>query len=153
MNFDWRNNRDFFAGLFFIVLGAIAMWMARDYPFGSALRMGPGYFPSVLGGIMVAFGVAVMIMGIKSNIKVKGNFSIRALVVLPLASVVFGVAMEHLGFIPALALLIPLSAAAGNQFKWLEVVLLTAGLILLSLGIFIWGLGLPYVMIRGIWEY
>jgi hypothetical protein len=153
VKFDWRYNRDFFAGLFFIVLGAIAMWMARDYPFGSALRMGPGYFPTVLGGIMIAFGVAVMLIGIRKNDKIKGNFSVRALLMLPVASVVFGLAMEHLGFIPALALLIPLSAAAGNQFKWLEVALLTAGIILLSLGIFIWGLGLPYVMIRGIWEY
>ena len=61
--------------------------------------------------------------------------------------------MEHAGFIPALAMLIPISAAAGKEFQWLEVVLLTIGLIILSLAVFIWGLGLPYVMIRGIWEY
>ena len=153
MKFDWRYNRDFFAGLFYIILGGIAMWMARDYPFGSALRMGPGYFPSVLGGIMIAFGVAVMLMGVKNNEKIKPGFSFRALVVLPIATVAFGVTMEHAGFIPALALLIPISAAAGKEFQWLEVVLLTIGLIILSLAVFIWGLGLPYVMIRGIWEY
>ena len=153
MKFDWRYNRDFFAGLFYIILGGIAMWMARDYPFGSALRMGPGYFPSVLGGIMIAFGVAVMLMGIKNNEKIKPGFSFRALIVLPIATVAFGVTMEHAGFIPALALLIPISAAAGKEFQWLEVVLLTIGLIILSLAVFIWGLGLPYVMIRGIWEY
>ncbi len=153
MKFDWRYNRDFFAGLLYIVLGIVAMWIARDYPFGSALRMGPGYFPTVLGGMMVAFGIAVLLQGVKNNEKIQGNFSIRALFVLPIATVVFGVTMEHLGFIPALALLIPISAAAGRQFKWIEVGLLTVGIILLSLGIFIWGLGLPYIMIRGIWEY
>ena len=153
MKFDWRYNRDFFAGLLYILLGVVAMWIARDYPFGSALRMGPGYFPTVLGGLMVAFGIAVLLQGVKNNEKIQGTFSIRALFVLPIATVVFGVTMEHLGFIPALALLIPLSAAAGRQFKWIEVGLLTAGIILLSLGIFIWGLGLPYIMIRGIWEY
>jgi len=153
MKFDWRYNRDFFAGLLYILLGAVAMWIARDYPFGSALRMGPGYFPTVLGGMMIAFGVAVLLQGVKNNEKIQGNFSIRALFVLPIATVVFGVTMEHLGFIPALALLIPISAAAGRQFKWIEVGLLTAGIILLSLGIFIWGLGLPYIMIKGIWEY
>ena len=57
MKFDWRNNRDFFAGMMYIVLGAVGMWIARDYPFGSALRMGPGYFPTVLGGMMIAFGI------------------------------------------------------------------------------------------------
>ena len=153
MKFDWRYNRDFFAGLLYILLGVVAMWIARDYPFGSALRMGPGYFPTVLGGLMVAFGIAVLLQGVKNNEKIQGTFSIRALFVLPIATVVFGVTMGHLGFIPALALLIPLSAAAGRQFKWIEVGLLTAGIILLSLGIFIWGLGLPYIMIRGIWEY
>jgi hypothetical protein len=153
VKFDWRYNRDFFAGLFYIILGIVAMWIARDYPFGSALRMGPGYFPSVLGGIMIAFGIAVMLMGVKNNEKIKPGFSFRALIVLPIATVAFGVTMEHAGFIPALALLIPISAAAGKEFKWGEVVLLTIGLIILSLAVFIWGLGLPYVMIKGIWEY
>lgn len=153
MKFDWRYNRDFFAGLFYIALGAVAMWIARDYPFGSALRMGPGYFPSVLGGMMIAFGVAVMLMGVKNNEKIKPGFSFRALIVLPLATVAFGVTMEEAGFIPALAVLIPISAAAGKEFKSIEVLLLTIALIILSLAVFIWGLGLPYPMIKGIWEY
>src|SRR5688572_32809448 len=103
MKFDWRNNRDFFAGLFYILLGALGMWIARDYPFGSALRMGPGYFPTVLGGMMIAFGVAVLMMGVKNNEKIKGNWSIRAMIVLPLSAVAFGILMEEAGFIPALA--------------------------------------------------
>jgi hypothetical protein len=153
MKFDWRYNRDFWAGICYIALGAVGMWIARDYPFGSALRMGPGYFPSVLGGMMIAFGVAVMLMGIKNNEKIKPGFSWRALIVLPIATVAFGVAMEEAGFIPALLLLIPISAAASKEFNWIEVGLLTVGLTIMSLAIFIWGLGLPYPMIKGIWEY
>ena len=72
---------------------------------------------------------------------------------LPIATVAFGVAMEHGGLIPALVLLIPLSAAAGREFKWGEIVLLTIGLTIMSLAIFIWGLGLPYPLIKGIWDY
>jgi hypothetical protein len=153
MKFDWRSNRDFFAGLLYIFTGAVGMWIARDYPFGSALRMGPGYFPSVLGGMMILFGIAVLIMGVKNNEKIKGHWSIRALIVLPIATVVFGILMEEAGFIPALAALIPISAAAGREFKWLEVLLLTIGLLLISLAIFIWGLGLPYPLIKGLWGY
>ena len=153
MKFDWRNNRDFFAGMLYILLGVVGMWIARDYPFGSALRMGPGYFPTVLGGMMIAFGVAVVLMGVKNNEKVKGNWSIRAMIVLPLSAVLFGILMEEVGFIPALAVLIPAAAASGREFKWLEVVLLTIGLIILSLCIFIWGLGLPYQLIKGVWGY
>lgn len=153
MKFDWRNNRDFFAGLFYIVTGAVAMWIARDYPFGSALRMGPGYFPSVLGGMMIAFGIAIMLIGVKNNEKIKGNWSFRALIVLPLATVAFGVLMEAAGFIPAMLVLIPFAAAAGREFKLVEVGLLTVGLTIVSVAGFIYGLGLPYPLIKGIWGY
>jgi hypothetical protein len=153
MKFDWRNNRDFFAGLFYIVLGAVGMWIARDYPFGSALRMGPGYFPTVLGGMMIAFGIAVLMMGVKNNEKLKPHWSFRALIVLPLATVVFGFLMEEAGFIPAMLALVPLSALAGKEFKVVEVSLLTIGLTILSVLMFIKGLGLPYPLIKGLWGY
>ena len=153
MKFDWRNNRDFFAGLLYIVTGAVGMWIARDYPFGSALRMGPGYFPSVLGGMMIAFGIAVLMMGVKNNEKMKGGWSFRALIVLPLATVAFGVLMEAAGFIPAMLVLLPFAAAAGREFKWVEVILLTIGLTVLCTAMFIYGLGLPYPLIKGMWGY
>ena len=153
MKFDWRSNRDFFAGLMYVVTGAAAMWIARDYPFGSALRMGPGYFPSVLGGITIAFGLYVIAEGVRNNEKIIGNWSIRALIILPLATIVFGFMMEAAGFIPALLVLIPLSAAAGREFKWLEIALLTIGLTIASVAGFIYGLGLPYPLIKGMWGY
>jgi len=153
MKFDWRNNRDFFAGLLYIVTGAVGMWIARDYPFGSALRMGPGYFPSVLGGMMIAFGIAVLMMGVKNNEKMKGGWSFRALIVLPLATVAFGVLREAAGFIPAMLVLMPFAAAAGREFKWVEVILLTIGLTVLCTAMFIYGLGLPYPLIKGMWGY
>jgi Tripartite tricarboxylate transporter TctB family len=153
MKFDWHNNRDFFAGLMYIITGAVAMWIARDYPFGSALRMGPGYFPTVLSGIMIVFGVYVVALGVRNNEKIEGNWSIRALFVLPLATVVFGWLMEEAGFIPAMLALIPLSAAAGKDFKWLEILLLTVGLTIFCWAGFIYGLGLPYPLIKGMWGY
>jgi hypothetical protein len=153
MKFDWRNNRDFFGGLFYIVLGSLGWWIARDYPFGSALRMGPGYFPTVLSWMMIAFGVAILLMGVKNNIKITGNWSIRALIVLPIATAVFGWMMEETGFLPAMLVLIPLSAASGREFKWVEIILLTIGLTILCTGLFIYGLGLPYPLIKGMWGY
>jgi hypothetical protein len=153
MKIDWRNNRDFFGGLMYIVTGAIGLWIARDYPFGSALRMGPGYFPSVLAGMMILFGIAIMMMGFKNNEKIKGNWSIRALIVLPLSTVAFGWLMEEAGFIPAMLVLIPFAAAAGKEFKLVEIILLTIGLTILCTGMFIYGLGLPYPLIKGMWGY
>jgi hypothetical protein len=116
--------------------------------------MGPGYFPTVLGGIMVVFGLYVLVLGLrKDHEKIQGNWSIRALIVLPVSMVVFGVLMEEAGFIPAMLALIPISAAAGRDFKWLEVSLLTIGLIIVCTAGFIYGLGLPYPLIKGLWGY
>ena len=153
-NLEWRTNKDLWAGLMYIGTGALGMWIARDYPFGSALRMGPGYFPSVLGGIMVLMGIYVLALGLrKHHEKIAGNLSLRALIVLPLSMVVFGILMEEAGFIPAMAALIPISAAAGRDFKWLEVVALTIGLTIVCWFGFIYLLGLPYPVIKGMWAY
>jgi uncharacterized membrane protein len=154
MNLEWRTNKDLWAGLMYIVTGAAGMWIARDYPFGSALRMGPGYFPSVLGGLMVAMGIYVLVLGLRKNHeKIEGNWSIRALIILPLSTVVFGVLMEEAGFIPAMVALIPISAAAGREFKWVEVIVLTIGLTIACAAGFIFALGLPYPLIKGMWGY
>ncbi len=130
--------------------GGAAMCIARDYRFGSTLHnMGPGFFPSVLGGLLIAFGICIMTMGLRSNEKAQGRLSIRVLIMLPLSLVLFGVLMERAGFIPALVALVFLAAASGREFKVVEVLLLTVVLTGLSVAVFIWGLGLPYPLIKG----
>jgi hypothetical protein len=132
-----------------IATGAAAVIIARNYSFGTALRMGPGYFPSVLGGLLVLFGLYLVAQGLRSNEKIEGNWSLRALVVLPLSLVLFGLLMEHAGFIPALMVLVVGSAAAGTEFRLVEVLLLAVGLTLFSVALFIYGLGLPYPLLAG----
>ncbi len=152
MKLKFLKNNDFWTGMMFIGTGTVSMFIARNYPFGTTLHMGPGYFPSLLGGILILFGIYVMVMGIRSkesNKEVQGSWSLRALIVLPLSLVVFGVLMEHVGFIPALVVLIFGSAAAGKEFKFVEVLLFTVFLTVLSVAVFIWGLGLPFPLIKG----
>jgi hypothetical protein len=144
-----RNNRDFLTGLMLIGFGVGAVVIARDYPFGTALRMGPGYFPTLLGGLLVLFGLWLVVKGLRSHEPIEGGWSLRALVVLPLSMVLFGLLMDRAGFIPALTVLVFGSALAGTEFRLLEVVLLTAVLIALSILVFIWGLGLPYPLLVG----
>lgn len=154
MKLDWRTNKDLWAGLHYIAIGGIGMWIAKDYPFGSALRMGPGYFPTVLGGIMVCMGLYVLALGLrKEHEKIVGNWSIRALIVLPISMAVFGWLMEESGFIAAMVALVIVSAAAGREFKWVEVFSLTLGLTVACAAGFIYGLGLPYPLIKGMWGY
>jgi hypothetical protein len=149
---EWRNSRDFWAGMMFFVVGVTAIFIARRYPFGSMLRMGPGYFPILLGVILILFGIYIMVNGLRSSRKTpihfQGNWSVRALIILPLATILFGVLMERVGFVPALLVLGFGSAAAGGEFKWGEALAVTVFLTVLSVAIFIWGLGLPYSLFR-----
>jgi hypothetical protein len=141
------SNKDLLAGAMLIATGAATMIIARNYAFGTTLRMGPGYFPTVLGGILILFGLYLVVSGLRSNDQIQGSWPLRAMIVLPLAFVLFGVLMTHAGFLPALLVLIFGSALAGPQFRLVEVLLLAAALSVVSVALFVWGLGLPYPLI------
>lgn len=143
------DNKDFWTGMMFIGVGVAAMYIARDYRFGSTLRMGPGFFPTMLGGILIAFGICIMAVGLRSGEKIRGHLSLRAIVLLPLSLVLFGILMKFAGFIPAVGILIFVSAASGREFKLMEIMLLTVVLTLTSVALFIWGLGMPYPLFKG----
>lgn len=149
MGLDFRHSQDVWAGAMLIATGVAAVVIARNYSFGSALRMGPGYFPSILGGLLALAGLYLLVKGLRSGEKMSGNWSLRAMIVLPLSLVLFGLLMEYAGFVPALAVLIFGSAAAGTEFKFLEVAALTVFLTIMSVLVFVWGIGLPYPLLAG----
>jgi putative tricarboxylic transport membrane protein len=150
MSLELRNSKDIWAGLMLIGIGGAAMLIARNYPFGTALRMGPGYFPIILGALLIVFGLAILAYGLRSRERIAGSWSLRALIILPLSLVLFGVLMEHAGFIPAMMVLIFGSATANTEFKFVEILLFSIGLTVLSVVVFVWALGLPYPLILGV---
>jgi hypothetical protein len=137
-------NKDFWAGAFLIAIGATAIFIARNYAFGTALRMGPGYFPVVLGGLLILFGIFILAMGLRRSEKISGAWSIRGLIILPLSLLLFGVLIDRAGFVPALLVLIFGSATASTEFRFVEVLLFSVFMTALSVIVFVWGLGLPY---------
>ncbi len=142
-------SKDVWAGLLLVAIGAGTMLIARNYAFGTSLRMGPGYFPMVLGGLLIAFGLYLLATGLRGGETIEGSWSLRALIILPLSLVLFGVLMERAGFVPAMLVLIFGSATASTQFRFLEVLLFSLALTALSVAVFIWGLGLPYPLVVG----
>ena len=100
MKLEFRGNRDFWAGLMFFAFGIVAIFVARDYPFGRLLRMGSGYFPTLMGAILVLFGIYIMAKGLRRGEKIQGNWSVRALIVLPLMIILFGVLYRSCGLHP-----------------------------------------------------
>ena len=144
MKVNLLENKDFLAGLLMIAVGAIAFYMALDYPFGSALRMGPGYFPRVLAGIFIAFGVYVGLRGLRTKEKVEGVWGWKALALITTAFFVYGWLMDRIGMIPSLVVLFFISALAGHEFRLKEVIILTVVMTAFAWAVFIWGLGMPY---------
>ncbi|MCC6534748.1 MAG: tripartite tricarboxylate transporter TctB family protein [Burkholderiales bacterium] len=138
------DNADFWAGVMFITFGVAAVFFSRDYPMGSAMRMGPGYFPHYLGILMTLFGVIIAAKGLFGERERIGKWAFRPLVVLGVGIILFGFAMDSFGFIPSLLILIVLSTLAGREFKLPEVILLTVVLVAGAVGVFIYGIGLPY---------
>ncbi|MEN3354495.1 MAG: putative tricarboxylic transport rane protein, partial [Betaproteobacteria bacterium] len=64
MKIPLYDNKNIMSGIFFIGVGALGIYMAQDYPMGTALRMGPGYFPIVLSGMLILFGIYCLIQGV-----------------------------------------------------------------------------------------
>ena len=144
MKVSLLDNKDFLAGLLMIGIGCITFYVALDYPFGSALRMGPGYFPRVLAGLLIAFGLYVGLRGLRTGEKVEGVWGWKALAYITASLVAFGWLMDRVGMIPSLVVMFFVAALAGHEFKLKEVIILATLMILFAYGVFIYGLGLPY---------
>jgi hypothetical protein len=144
MRLEFLGAKDFWAGAVLIATGTAAVLIARDYPLGTMVRMGPGYFPTVLGALLALFGLHLLVKGLRSAERIEAGWSLRALIVLPVSLALFGLLMDRAGLVPAMAALVIGSAAAGREFRPVEVVLLALFLIAFSLAVFVWALGLPY---------
>ncbi len=139
-----KNQEDFWAGMMFASFGAMAIWLSTDYPMGTASRMGPGYFPTWLGGIMLLLGAIVALMALKTEGPKVTPFAWKPMIMLSVGFLAFGWGVDHIGFIPSLFLLSVITAAAGQTFKVVEVLIMTVILIAGAVGIFIYGIELPF---------
>ena len=113
-----RNPKDFWAGVLFIAFGLAAMIIARDYPIGTAGRMGPGYFPRGLGILLIVLGLILSLRALRLQRPAASSSARSSRCSIVLGSVVvFGLAAPKLGLIVATILLIVLSSTASHEFR------------------------------------
>lgn len=139
-----RNRKDLYAGLIFVVFGALFAIIARDYPMGSALRMGPAYFPTILGSMLVVLGAIIAARSLFLDGEPIPPFGYRELALILGALILFGTLLDHVGLIISTVILIFLGSLAGHDFRVKEVAVLSAVLVVFALGVFYYGLGLPF---------
>ena len=146
-----RGSKDFLAGLLFLAIGAGAILVARDYHFGTAMRMGSGYFPTVLGGILASFGLYLVLRAINSKETAVLAWGWKPLACITASMVVFGFLLPRFGLVPALVALFFVAAAAGREFRVAEVLVLTAAMTAFAVGVFTYVLKLPFQLFPGIY--
>jgi hypothetical protein len=145
MTFKIKAPKDFWAGLMFIGVGAFFMiWALTHYQMGTAVRMGPAYFPAVLGGLLAFLGLIVLFESFAMEGPPVARFHFKPLILISGACVIYGYMMKPLGLLLATALLVFISAAGGHEFKWKEVLILYLVLIVFSFLVFVKGLTLPF---------
>lgn len=138
------NPEDFWAGIMFLIFGILAVYISQDYPMGSAMRMGPGYFPTYLGVLLIVLGTIVSLLSLKTEGERIRPFPWKPMFWLSLSFIIFAWGIDHIGFVPSLLGLIVCSAAAGQVFNVKEVLVLSVVLVASMVGIFIFGIELPY---------
>jgi hypothetical protein len=138
-----RSPKDFWAGLLFIAIAVLFIGFATQYRFGGLQRMGPGFFPTVVGGILAALGAIVAFRALAFDGPPVEQLTARPLLVTVLAVVLFGLALDYLGLAAAITVLVVVSAFAERKVHIGTTLALAALLVLFSVAAFVWVLGLP----------
>ena len=141
-----RAPKDFFAGLMFTAIGAGFMIGATQYPMGSAVRMGPAYFPSILGGLLTLLGVIIFVTSFFIDGERPRSIQWRPLLLILSGVLLFAwiIGPFNLGVVAATAVVVLVSAMGGWEFRWKEGIISAIVLAVTVPLMFYYGLGLPF---------
>jgi hypothetical protein len=137
-----RHPKDFFAGLLFIGFGIAAIVIGSHYALGTAARMGPGYFPRILGLLLIALGLALALRALRLSGPPVPAFKWRPLVIVLGSVTAFGLVVNYAGVVLSTMFLIVAASAASHEFRVRESLLAGAVLAAVAVGVFVIGLKL-----------
>lgn len=139
-----RSPKDFWTGAIYLAAGMTGLLVAHGYSFGSAGRMGPGYFPVVISGLLVVFGAVAILRGFLAAGEPVGALNWKGIALITGSVLAFGSLLQPAGLVVALLALILVSAAASERFgpDWRAGLGLVALIAFCAL-VFVQGLGLP----------
>ena len=138
-----RSPKDFWAGLIFLAIAAAFVLVAQQYRLGDMHRMGPAMFPTLVGVLLAALGGIIALRSIVFEGEAVPRFHARPIGISLLAIVLFGAALQWFGLVAAIGVLVIVGAYASRDVRPLENLALAAVMILFSVAVFVWLLGLP----------
>lgn len=144
-----RNRRAFVSGALFLVIALAYLWMALDYDAGTAARMGPGFFPRMLGGLLAILGIVIMIGAVRPGATREGieRFDLRALAWITGSILLFAFLLNAAGLIIALVALLLVASLASHEFRWRGALVTIVVLTALAVAAFYYGLGLQFALL------
>jgi putative tricarboxylic transport membrane protein len=139
--------KDALTGLMLMAFAALGLWLSRDYPMGTTLRMGTGYVPRLLCWVLLALGGLILVQGLLASVPRQESSpgaaaTWRPVIFVTASLVAFGLSLERLGLVVAITLLIGVGALAARGLRLVETIAAAVVLIVLSWAIFILGLGI-----------
>lgn len=150
-----KSEKDFYSGLMFVVVGGAFAIGATNYNIGTGARMGPGYFPLLLGILLAILGAVIMVQGVLSKSKTGdklGSVAWKPLTFIIGANVIFGILLAGLPAfgVPAMGMIVAIygltivASMAGEKFKLVEALIVGTVLSILSYGAFVKLLNLQF---------
>ncbi|WP_353173996.1 tripartite tricarboxylate transporter TctB family protein [Paracandidimonas soli] len=141
-----RHQPDFTLGLLYLLSGGGFAAAAVRYNMGTLAYMGPGYFPFILGALLAAIGLLIIlraVFGRGASVRL-APWNLRSLFWMVGSVIAFGLALQPLGLILALVLLVILASLASHEFTWKTTLINAAVMVVLNVGGFVYGLSIPF---------
>jgi putative tricarboxylic transport membrane protein len=144
----WRPSQELGSGAVFVAIGAGAVLLARRYALGTPAEMGPGFFPTVLGVLLILLGAANVVRSWvlleRSPIQ---QSPLRAVLVVPLSALAFALLIERAGLALAVAAAVLIAALASPRLRPLEAIASAVALAAFTSVLFVYLLDLPLAVL------
>jgi Tripartite tricarboxylate transporter TctB family len=135
---------DVLAGFLFIAFAAWGFVASRELEVGTSMSMGPGYFPRLISGLLLALGIAIAGVGfVTPAAPFVRSWSIRPLLLVSVAALSFALLLQGMGIVIAISVTVIIGSFAGERLRPFDLLLLVVSLILASIALFVWGIGIP----------
>ena len=136
-----KGPQDMGAGIIFAVIGLAGLYFGKDLTYGSASRMGPGYFPMWLSGIILGMGVILVCRALVIKGPRMEPFQIRPIFFVLAGVVVFGYTIAHIGLALSLFFMTMIAVQSRSDTRQLEMILLAVGMSIGAVVVFVYVLG------------
>lgn len=144
-----RNQKDFGAGLMYMIIGIFFAYMATQYQMGTPAKMGPGYFPFWIGVLLTAIGLFVLVGSLRAKAVIEKipPFNWKVIGLITASVVLYGVLLPTMGFAVAIIVLVFMSASASHEFNWRGTLVNAIALAVSTYLVFVLGLKLQFPLL------